>query len=113
MRQTKNEKKLEKHIKIEHKGVNLYSCSCNKGFTRKENYEEHLNAKHLFKNIFKCEKGCDKDFKTSSARRFHYRTVHKDHIYKCDSPGCEMIFKRSDTYNKHMKLLHGILKFLD
>ncbi|OMJ82118.1 hypothetical protein SteCoe_17284 [Stentor coeruleus] len=94
---------LQRHIRNEHKGVDIYACPCDKGFSRKQVYEDHLNCKHVLKITYPCERGCQKDFLTSSARRAHYLRCHSGYILKCTFPGCGKIFTRSDALKRHSK----------
>ena len=74
----RNLKLLDKHIKENHKGVKMYKCPCDRTFDRKQNYFDHLNSKHYLIRKFACEKGCQKEFLTKSARLTHYRNSHKE-----------------------------------
>lgn len=97
---------LQKHIRNEHKGVDIFACPCDRGFSKKQVYEDHLNCKHVLKITYPCERGCVKDFLTSSARRAHYLRCHSEYELKCTWPGCNKVFMRTDAYKRHLKDFH-------
>lgn len=80
----RNPKELAKHVREYHKGIKLLKCPCNKTFDRKQNFEDHCNSKHFLLKKFKCEKGCNKEFITTSARFAHYRKSHLPSLIKKD-----------------------------
>ena len=102
----KSAKQLEIHIKHEHKGVDVYLCSCDRSFLKKETFEDHVNCKHLRIESFRCEKGCDEEFNTRSTRRAHHLKMHEGFQYVCKRGGCNKRYKRKDTYTHHLSSSH-------
>ncbi|GBN32091.1 Zinc finger protein 782 [Araneus ventricosus] len=96
----------DSHLKIIHKGINLYKCNvCEKSFRQKRDLQRHALT-HTGKKPFKCDV-CGKSFTQKGNLQMHALTHTGEKPFKCDV--CGKSFARKGNLQTHA-LTHTVNK---
>lgn len=103
------EVKLRAHCRIKHLKPQLSAecVSCDKHFSDRKEYLQHLVAEHLSKQqntAFECI-DCDRTFKTILALNVHIKSHESSKPFKCDE--CDRSFKQDQHLKYHRYSAHG------
>lgn len=97
--------RLERHHITSHLNLRDYKCTeCDDAYGRKDHLKRHMESKHGIASYkpFQCtEEGCEERFFTKQKLQRHQNS----HRLKCRI--CEAKFKKSDSYETHMKFHNG------
>lgn len=82
---------------------------CDKSFLRESHLKHHIKAKHEDIRDYACDfLGCDKAFHTATRLREHKKTHDKAKPeFRCnDYPPCGQEFRKQETLDRHIQLVH-------
>ena len=104
----KNKTSLADHMHIHDDDKTFYCSYCDKGFTRKFNYEKHILTNHSDKKEeFECS-DCQKTFSSQSNLTRHTKTKHTPHQKEYVCNNCNKKFERQDTLLRHERTDHNL-----
>ena len=83
---------------------------CGRKFTRRRSRDDHVNTVHRKERKerhFHCdETNCGKKFVKAFDLKRHRQMVHMNEEFKCSNNGCDKIFKRKCTRDRHVRNTH-------
>ena len=88
---------LKRHMVLHSGNFKWYCEICKKGYSQKENYEQHIRAHKGLK--YRCEL-CGKGFSTENLRKYHMSEHTGVYNYNCEN--CGKGFNPKPEYLKHL-----------
>ena len=105
----KNKYKLTDH-QFTHGQDSFYCKICEKGFTGKISYEQHIMTNHgKSPDVHKCDQ-CNDIFSSRANLRRHITTKHSTTQEEHNCTLCGKIFKRHDNLIKHERINHQLVR---
>mmetsp|Transcript_9276 Transcript_9276/g.27919 ORF Transcript_9276/g.27919 Transcript_9276/m.27919 type:complete len:498 (+) Transcript_9276:38-1531(+) len=96
---------VNRHKRSVHDNVGFVCAKCNRKFSQKTHYINHMNEMHLGMYGFPCRQ-CETVFDLQSRLERHLRTVHQPEVvHTCTE--CGQSYRRRGTLKRHVREQHG------
>ena len=101
--------KLSQHLRS-HTNTRLFICPhlpCDKNFLRQTHLKHHVKSAHSNVRDHICDwDGCGKAFITATRLKRHRAAHEGREKFKCQSQGCNQVFRKHATLQNHVSIVH-------